>query len=182
MALVRLAPARARERFVGNTLVLGIGNSLLSDEGAGVHAIRYLETHHPDLPDVVYLDGGTLSFALSASIEDSDNLIVLDAARLDAKPGTVRCFEGDQMDDFVGKGRLSVHEVGLADLMHIARLAGYFPKNRALIGIEPAQIDWGMQLSEPVSRAMSRVAKTTVELVGAWSQVSKRRPEIEEKP
>jgi len=154
---------------MGSTLVLGIGNSLLSDEGAGVHAIRYLETHHPDLPEVSYLDGGTLSFILAAVIEDTDNLIVLDAARLDAEPGAVRCFEGEQMDDFVGTGRLSVHEVGLADLLHMARLAGYLPKNRALIGIEPADIDWGMQLSESVSQAIPTVAETAVGLVGAWT-------------
>lgn len=162
---------------MSSTLVLGIGNSLLSDEGAGVHAIRYLETHYPELPEVSYLDGGTLSFTLSAAIEDSDNLIVLDAARLDAEPGTVCCFEGEQMDDFVGKGRLSVHEVGLADLMHIARLAGYLPKNRALIGIEPGEMDWGMQLSESVSRAMPRVAATTVGLVSAWANGPTNGPE-----
>src|SRR3990172_6228397 len=99
------------------TVVLGIGNTLLGDEGAGVHALRALEARAVDLPDVEYLDGGTLSFTLAAAIEEADRLIVLDAAQLNAVPGTVQLFEDDAMDRFLGSRRkASVHEVGLIDL------------------------------------------------------------------
>ena len=64
---------------MANTLVLGIGNTLLSDEGLGVHLLNYLRVNYPDLPGVTYLDGGTLSFTLATAIEDCDNLVVLDA-------------------------------------------------------------------------------------------------------
>ncbi|NIA27929.1 MAG: hydrogenase maturation protease, partial [Desulfobulbaceae bacterium] len=56
------------------SLVLGVGNILLADEGAGVHAMRYLEEHY-DLPDTTFLDAGTLSFTLAADIADADNMI-----------------------------------------------------------------------------------------------------------
>ena len=104
-----------------HTLVLGVGNLLLADEGAGVHAMRYLEDNH-DCPDTAFLDGGTLSFTLADDIAAADNLIVFDAAQLGSAPGDVRVFEGPELDAFLKSGRCSVHEVGFADLMDISRL------------------------------------------------------------
>ena len=152
-----------------HTLLLGIGNTLLSDEGAGIHALEYLRSHHPEIPGVRYLDGGTLSFTLAGEIEDSDNLIVIDAAQLDASPGTVRCMTGAEMDRFLGKGKCSVHEVGLLDLMDIARLTDAFPRHRALIGIQPDTLGWGDAPSTQVSKAFPEVAAYALGLLGQWT-------------
>ena len=73
-----------------STLVLGIGNTLLTDEGIGVHASRFIHDSHPDLPDTDYLDGGTLSFTLAGPIEDADHLIVIDAAQINNTPGAIK--------------------------------------------------------------------------------------------
>jgi hydrogenase maturation protease len=153
---------------MGNTLVLGIGNTLLSDEGLGVHLLNYLRTNYPDLPGVTYLDGGTLSFTLAADIEDCDNLVVLDAAQLDAPPGAVRLLVGADMDAFIGHGKRSVHEVGLADLMTIATLLNRLPVNRALLGIQPAEFGWGENTSEAVARAIPAAATKVVALLYKW--------------
>ncbi len=150
------------------TLVLGIGNNLLSDEGAGVHAIHYLSEHYPPPPGVEYLDGGTLSFTLAAAVEEADNLIVLDAAQLNASPGTVRQFIGENMDNFLGNTKRSVHEVGLVDLLNIARLTERLPKNRALIGIQPEKLDWGEWPSEPVVQAIPQAAALVQALIHQW--------------
>src|SRR5512135_912004 len=100
------------------TLVLGIGNTLLQDEGAGVHAVRMLEQHTVGRDDIELLDGGTLSFTLAGAIEEAEQLIVIDAAQLNSAPGTTHVFEGEQMDAFVGGSRKrSVHEVSLIDLL-----------------------------------------------------------------
>ena len=152
-----------------HTLILGIGNTLLSDEGAGIHALEYLRGLHPEIPGVHYLDGGTLSFTLAGEIEDSDNLIVIDAAQLDASPGTVRCMTGEEMDRFLGKGKCSVHEVGLLDLMDIARLTDTFPRYRALIGIQPDTLGWGDAPSTQVSKAFPEVAAYALGLLGQWT-------------
>lgn len=151
------------------TLILGIGNTLLSDEGAGIHALEYLRGLHPELPGVHYLDGGTLSFTLAGEIEDAANLIVIDAAQLDAAPGTVRCMAGREMDRFLGTGRCSVHEVGLLDLMDIARLTGTFPAHRALIGIQPESTAWGDAPSPRVSGAFPEVAAHALVLLEQWA-------------
>lgn len=153
-----------------NTLVLGIGNTLLSDEGLGVHLLDYLRSNYPELPGVTYLDGGTLSFTLAPEIEDCDNLVVLDAAQLGAEPGAVRLLVGADMDTFIGQGKRSVHEVGLVDLMTIATLLNRLPANRALLGIQPAEFGWGETTSAAVSRVIPEAASQVVALLYKWQQ------------
>ena len=152
------------------TLILGIGNNLLTDEGIGVHVVRYLEAHHADTPGVTFLDGGTLSFTLAEPIAEHDNLIVVDAARFGEPGGTVRCLEGQDLDRYLTGNRASVHEVGLADLLDIARLSDTYPRHRALIGIEPVSLDWGETPSTAVAATIPIVADMALTLVRNWRQ------------
>ena len=150
------------------TLVLGIGNTLLSDEGVGVHMLDWMQAHHPEITGIDYLDGGTLSFTLAPYIEDADNLIVVDAAELQATPGTLQVFRGDEMDRFAGKTKRSVHEVSLGDLLAIAHLTGCVPANRALVAIQPQEVDWGSSLSNPVKQALPGAGKHMLALLSEW--------------
>lgn len=151
------------------TIVLGIGNTLLGDEGIGVHALRALEARAAGRGDVEYVDGGTLSFTLATAIEDADRFIVLDATQLNAAPGTVKLFEDDAMDRFLGNQRkASVHEVGLIDLMVMARLAGRFPERRALIGIQPQYLDWADAPTPAVAAAIPRACDLALEVLDRW--------------
>lgn len=150
------------------TVVMGIGNVLLSDEGVGIHALERIRAVCGD-DDIEYIDGGTLSFTLAGAVADSDRLLVIDAANLKSSPGTVRLFRNEEMDRFVyAGGKRSVHEVGLGDLMSMAGLAGELPGERALIGIQPEKVDWGEDLSEPVSTAMPDVCRHAEELLRGW--------------
>jgi len=153
-----------------HTLVLGIGNTLLADEGTGIHMLDYLRRHHPELGAVTCLDGGTLSFTLAPFIEEADQLIVIDAAELDAPPGTVVVFCGQDMDRFAGKTKRSVHEVSLGDLLAIAHLTDTLPENRALIAVQPRDVDWGPCLSNPVKQALPEVAGHIIELLRRWGR------------
>ncbi len=153
------------------TLVLGIGNTLLTDEGAGVHALRCLAEEYPALADVELMDGGTLSFTLAGPIEETSRLIVIDAAQLGAEAGAVRVFEGVDMDHFVGHNKKSsVHEVGLVDLMTVALLAGRMPSRRALIGIQPENLDWGLEPTAAVQRGIREACAHAVQLIQRWKQ------------
>jgi hydrogenase maturation protease len=151
------------------TLVMGVGNTLLADEGAGVHAMRYLQSTSAGLPDTEFLDAGTLSFTLAGIIAEADNLIIFDAAQFSAAPGTVRVYEGDELDRFLKSGRRSVHEVGFADLMDIARLQDCLPANRALIGIQPGEFGWGDGPGDSVDAAIPRAADSARALIRKWS-------------
>lgn len=152
-----------------DVLILGIGNSLLRDEGAGIHALNRLRERLAGRDELTFLDGGTLSFTLAGAIGESSRLIVLDAAQLDAAPGHAQLFEGAEMDAFVGgKRKHSVHEVSLLDLLAIARLADRLPPQRALIGIQPAEIGWGEHPSAPVAAALPAICAQAERLIGRW--------------
>ena len=154
------------------TLILGIGNTLLSDEGAGIHALNHLQSQYSDIPNLTFIDGGTLSFTLAVWIEDCTNLIVFDATELHQPAGTVKTFIGAAMDEFLGNTKRSAHEVGLLDLMDIARLTEHLPENRALIGIQPEVMDWGMEPSAPVQNALDTAVNEAVTLIKRWQEVN----------
>lgn len=152
-----------------NTLVLAIGNTLLSDEGIGIHVLDELRKQHPAPDGVTYLDGGTLSFTLAGAVEDADNLIVLDAAQLQREPGTVACLANQEMDDFLGTTKRSVHEVGLLDLLDIARLTDSLPKQRALVAIQPQKIDWGEGPTDRVAAAIPLAVQHVINLMDRFA-------------
>jgi hydrogenase maturation protease len=156
------------------TLVLGIGNTLLSDEGIGVHVIQYLEAANPHRTDVTLLDGGTLSFTLADMVATHPRLIVVDAARTGSQPGSVCCFEGEAMDRYLKGNRRSVHEVGLTDLLDIARLSDSYPVSRALVGIEPQSLDWGEKPSPAVAEAIPEAASEILRLIDRWDKRDER--------
>jgi len=149
-------------------LALGVGNTLLTDEAAGPRAVEMFESHHGKLPGLVCMDAGTLSFTLAADIGAADALIVFDAARLWVAPGTVKVLEGAEMDAFVLKGQLTVHEVGIKDLLDMARVTGDLPRRRALIAIEPQEIGWGLELSPAVRAAMPKAVEAARAVAERW--------------
>ena len=161
---------------MSNTLILGVGNTLLCDDGAGVHAMSYLRDRG-DTPDgTTFIDAGTLSFVLADDIASATNLVIFDAAELDADPGTVRVFEGPEFDEFLQSGKRSVHEVGFADLMDIARLQDCLPERRALIGIQPGEFGWGSKPGDKVTKALPEAARLARELIEEWHAES--APEV----
>jgi hydrogenase maturation protease len=153
----------------GRTLVLGIGNTLLTDESAGVRVVEYLQVRNPELADVVWLDGGTLSFTLAPEVESAERLIVVDATELGSPPGTVQIFVDAEMDRMLGGHGRSIHEVGLLDLMDIARLSERLPARRALVGIQPGLVGWGSEPTADVAAAIPAAARAVAALLTDWT-------------
>ena len=155
------------------TLVLGIGNTLLTDEGIGIHVLQALEPELANWPDVTLLDGGTLSFTLAGPIEEADALIVVDAANIKSEPGGWTLLEGEEMDAFLMSNRkASVHEVGLTDLRAIAILAGHWPEKRAMLAIQPQTIDWGETPTPAVAAAIPSACAAIHDLIREWQHVA----------
>lgn len=149
--------------------ILGIGNVLLGDEGAGVHTIRYLrDCPEPLSAKLAIVDGGTLSFNLLPIIEAADKLIVIDAAMVGDEAGTVRCLLGDELDAFLGTSKHTAHEVGLKELFDMARVENLLPHRRALIGIHPQSVDWGEGLSDRVATAVPLAAGLALRMTRRW--------------
>lgn len=152
--------------------MLGIGNTLLTDEGVGIHVLQALEPELASWPDVTLLDGGTLSFTLAGPIEDADALIVVDAAQIKSVPGDWKWLQGEEMDAFLmGNRKSSVHEVGLTDLRAIAMLAGHWPEKRAMFAIQPEVVDWGEYPTTDVAAAIPPVCSAIMEQLRAWHHV-----------
>jgi len=147
--------------------VVGIGNSLLTDDGAGIHTLERFAAGSTD-DDVCCLDGGTVGLALLDRLSNLNGLIALDAMKLGKEPGAVTVLLGEDMDAHLRNQKGSVHEVGLSDLMDALRLRGDLPAKRALIGIEPEDMDWGTEPTAAVSAALPEAAAQAHDLVTAW--------------
>ena len=152
-----------------STLVLGIGNTLLTDEGVGVHVINRMANQCAGVPGVTFLDGGTLSFSLAGELANHARLIVVDAAHTGKKPGSVVCYEGREMEKYLQGSRKSVHEVGLGDLLDITRLCEHYPQKIALVGIEPFNMGWGESLSPVVEHSVSAAVDAVMQLIARWN-------------
>jgi hydrogenase maturation protease len=145
------------------TLVLGIGNILLKDEGVGVHAVRELAARaerggSPGRHGVELYDGGTFGIDLLDTLANRRKVIVIDAVRADAAPGTVLRFTAA---DLVRPGRpdLSLHQVGLFETLAMARQLGCAPEEVVIFGIVPMALDPGLELSPEVAAVVPKVVE-----------------------
>ena len=150
-------------------LIIGVGNILRSDEGIGIHALKYIEPYVSHINEVSCIDGGTLSFDLLEPLSEAEWLIVIDAAQLNKPAGTVERFIDQEMDRFLQQTSLrSVHDVSLIKMFSALRLLDRLPKQRALIGIQPASLAWGDTLSHPVHASLTTIANTLFDVLRQW--------------
>ncbi|MBF0368971.1 MAG: hydrogenase maturation protease [Magnetococcales bacterium] len=152
-----------------NILILGIGNPLLTDDGIGLLAISHLREKLSSLPNIVPVDVGIPSFQHLDAITRTDHLIVVDAALFNAPPGTIRVLTGAAMDHILHSGKRSAHEVGMGDLLDMARLLGKHPQKRALVCIQIGDLAWGDAPTPEVVAALPQAAQTVWSLAKAWS-------------
>jgi hydrogenase maturation protease len=153
------------------TLLIGMGNILLTDDGVGVHVIRQLDAlrQSGDIGHRITLrDGGTIGLALLSEFKEIAALIAIDAMEIGAEPGTVQVFRGADMDAQLCGQKRTAHEVALADLMAAARLTECAPERRALVGIQPGSTQWGLSPTQPVQTAISEACKTVLSLLEDW--------------
>jgi hydrogenase maturation protease len=160
------------DAVAGSTLILGIGNSLLTDDGVGIHVIKALDAFRQEgrIGQRIELrDGGTIGLALLSEIEDCGALIAVDAMEMGAAPGTVRAFEGTEMDRQLGGRKRSAHEVALADLLNAAQILGHAPERRALVAIQPGSTQWGLVPTAPVKAAIAEACDAVHSLLEGWN-------------
>lgn len=149
------------------TVVLGVGNIIHQDDGAGVHALRKLECD-PRLPDdVVLVDGGTRGLELLADVQDCARLLLLDAVEIGETPGTIIRMTDADLRGLPGAP--SVHQLGLADLLATLPLISDTPVEVVLLGIQPAETDWGTELSPLVEANLGELVDAAIEQLQCWS-------------
>ncbi|MBI5099468.1 MAG: HyaD/HybD family hydrogenase maturation endopeptidase [Nitrospirae bacterium] len=150
-----------------NIAVFGIGNILLSDDGVGVHAINKLKNEYEFPSSVELIDGGTKGLDLLPLLEGRDKVLFVDAANFKKEPGTVDTVIGDNIPAFLSQ-KLSVHQIGLPDMLFAARLMGVTPPEMCLIGIQPKSMETGTELSEAVSIKMKDLVEKVLQKLKEW--------------
>ena len=144
-------------------MILGLGNILLKDEGAGVWVAREIEKK--DLPEnVEVIDGGTSSLDVLPSLKDADRLIIIDALKGGGRPGTVYRFSPS--GEGFSNHYVSLHQIGLLDALAIAERMGIALKKVIIIGIEPKEMGWGLGVSPDIEQGFPGIVDMILEEIG----------------
>lgn len=145
----------------GDLLILGLGNVLCGDDGLGAAALARLARERVLPPGVDVCDGGTLGLALMPLLEAVRDVILVDAVRADAPPGTLVRLEGDDVPA-AALERLSVHQVGVADLLGALAWRGRMPRRLVLLGLVPETLELGLGRSPAVEAALPGLVSAVV--------------------
>lgn len=142
------------------TVVLGLGNVLHRDDGAGPQAIRRL-CADPRVPAGVFLlEGGTLGLELLPYIWDCARLIVIDAVDVGGSPGTLIRVSGEELNALPGNS--NVHQLGVADLLVALRMLAERQPQVVLLGVQPENTDWSCELSSVVAATIDSLVEATI--------------------
>jgi hydrogenase maturation protease len=153
----------SKENAPPRIVVIGVGNLLLKDEGIGIHALEALQGIGLP-PDVMLVDGGT-SPDLIAYTQAGDKLIIIDAAKAGGEPGAIYRFRPEDLAE--EKGVLtSAHELGVVQNLRLMSLLGNEPAETIIIGIEPEEIDPGLELSAALQRKLPEITRIVMKEIG----------------
>jgi hydrogenase maturation protease len=148
---------------MASTLILGIGNILLRDEGVGVHVVMALqggvERGEIVLPDdVEVFDGGTFGLDLIDTIAGRRKVICIDAVEADAPPATVLRFTEADLARKPAANR-SLHQLGLLETLMMARQLGAAPEEVVIFGIVPKSLEPGLEMTPEVAALVPRIVE-----------------------
>ena len=139
-------------------VVLGIGNTILTDEAAGVRAVELLEQRYRMPYNVLVIDGGTSGMEMIEDLSNLDFLIVIDVVKTGAAPGTVVKIAGDEIPVFF-RHKLSPHQIALPDVLASLELLDTMPKEIIVLGVEPITLELGMEMTPTVAEQVPVLAE-----------------------
>ena len=155
-----------REREPAPILVLGLGNTLLSDDGVGPALLDHLSSSAPRWDgQVEFVDGGTQGLALLGHLSGRKALIIVDAVQTGAPPGTVHLMTLGELRSVAPGHAGSAHEGNAGELIAAAQLLDELPARLFVVGVEPQKIATGHGLSAPVKRALPEASKEVHQLL-----------------
>jgi hydrogenase maturation protease len=143
--------------------ILGMGNVLMGDDGAGPYALAVLSAGYQVPEEVSVLDIGTPGLDLVPHLADVDTLLLVDTVRSDAPPGTIRTYDKAKLLGAKLPPRLSPHDPAVGQCLAMLEIAGSGPREVLLIGIVPEKTSFGAGLSPSVQDAIPAVVARIVE-------------------
>ena len=140
----------------------------MQDEGVGIHIIRKLENEYTFQPEIELIDGGTSGSELYGFFEDNDKMIIVDAVNFGEEPGFIGTIEKDDILKRLNT-KLSMHNLGLTDVLSHVKLLDIEPSEIFLVGIQPAVIELHDELSEIVSERVDRILEVIFMKLTEWN-------------
>lgn len=134
-----------------DTVVIGLGNVLLSDEGIGIHLIRRLLNKQGEFPKVDFLDAGSGGMNVLHLIANRKKAIIIDCAKMGAKSGTMKRFTPEDVQSVKHLSHYSLHEADILQVINLSKQLGECPQKIVFFGIEPESLGLGQELSETLS-------------------------------
>jgi hydrogenase maturation protease len=151
---------------MARTVVIGLGNPLMGDDGVGLAALaRLREEWHLDGVDLV--DGATWGLSLLPVIEDAERLVLVDAVAAHGQPGDVIELSRDRLPIYLSR-KLSPHQVDMRDALAVAELRGRLPNDVVAIGVQPERVALGTELSAPVAQRLDALVRAVVAQLEHW--------------
>lgn len=149
------------------TVVLGVGNPLMGDDGLGLVVLEQLRGRGPFAPPVELVDGGTWDMNLLHMVEGAERLLLLDAVSAGLPAGKLVELWGDDLPKYLSH-KVSPHQIDLREVLAIAALRGTTPRELVAVGVQPAKIEWGVELSAEVRNALPALVDRAVAVLNDW--------------
>lgn len=150
-------------------LVIGIGNTLYSDEGVGVHLLPYVEEALSDFDNIEIMDGSTDGIKLLGPVEECDYLLVLDAVANHKEPGTIIILKNDEIPNLFTV-KMSIHQMGFQEVVAATKVRQTAPEEYMIIGVQPDSLEIGLELSDCVKNKIPEIVELVVDQVKQWKK------------
>jgi len=152
----------------GRVVVLGLGNILLSDEGVGVHVVNAIKGQYAPSPRLELIDGGTMGLDLLPLFQTMDRILIIDAVDFGKAPGHVGIIQGNDIPSVLNI-KLSVHHIGLSDVLFATRLMRGALPDVCLIGIQPKSLDIGLDMTEEIQVKLNHIIGLVMQKLTEWN-------------
>lgn len=148
-------------------IVLGLGNTLQTDEGLGVYALQSLVAQLGEVDGVEFIDGGVLGLNLLPLVESASHLLILDAANAAKAPGTVIELARDEIPLYSGV-KMSQHQLTFQEVLALASIRGLLPPNLHLVGAQPADLTVGLGMSSVIEAVLPDIVARATAVLQTW--------------
>jgi hydrogenase maturation protease len=151
----------------GRTVVIGLGNPLMGDDGTGLAALERLQERYLVPDDVLLVDGGTWGMNLLPIIETAGRVLMLDAITFGGAPGELVVLDRQQLPKAFAL-KFSPHQLDMREVLAAAQLRGKLPDETFAVGVQPGRVEMGTSLSPEVEASLDRLIDAAVAKLQSW--------------
>ena len=152
---------------VPETVVIGVGNPLMGDDGLGIEALEFLRNGWRFEPHLELLDGGTWGLNLLPQVEAARRVLFIDAIDAGAEPGTLVELEREDIPRFLAI-KLSPHQIDVKEVLALAELRGTLPEELAAVGLQPDSVEMRTSLSPALASRLGDLAACVIRRLETW--------------